>query len=103
MLANSPIRVQYTFRVQPADVPTLHQAWQQIVDAHIAAKHGALGSLFLQDADDPGRCVALSRWQSHAHWKANNTEDIAPEAFVVFNQVCEVETVQVFVEWEEKP
>lgn len=98
----SILRVQYTFRVKPEDVPRLYAAWQQIVDAHIAAEHGALGSVFLQDVEADERCVAISRWQSYHHWKTNNTEDIAPEAFEVFNEVCEVESVQVFREWEEK-
>ena len=98
----SILRVQYIFRVQPENIARLHASWQQIVDAHIAAEHGALGSMFLQDAEEEDRCVAISRWQSHHHWKTNNTEDVAPEAFEVFNEVCEVESVQVFLEWEEK-
>ena len=78
------IRVIYELDVRPGMQQQCHEAWRAIVAAH--AQDGALGSILLQDPEQPGRLVAISRWASLTSWEQGRRDERAPEAYARFRE-----------------
>lgn len=75
------IRILYRFAVSPEHHDAFQRAYEAVVNAHVAAGHGALESMLLSDPETPDRLVAVSRWSSRAHWLAFQNDAVAPEAY----------------------
>jgi heme-degrading monooxygenase HmoA len=75
-------RVVYELDVMPGKEAQCREAWADIVMAH--SGEGALGSVLLDDPEEPGRYVAISRWESMQAWETGRRDDAAPEAYARF-------------------
>lgn len=94
------IRVIYQFRVQRRDVEEFRDVWTRVVAAHREAGHASVESVLLDPDGQGDRLVAISRWESRADWEEQRTDEVAPEVYRRFRELCEVEDRQVFDELE---
>ncbi len=97
------VRVIYRFRVHHADLEAFRLAYRQVVFAHGRAGHASLESTLLIDDEqvvEPLEVIAISRWESREAWLEQRNDEVDPEAYARFRELCEVEDKQVYEELE---
>lgn len=99
------IRVLYRLRFPGGEQKKMEEAWEGVVMAHRRAGHRALESLFLlaheserELGEEICEALAISRWASFEDWSEQRRDEVDPDAYQRFRDLCEVVEKEVLVE-----